>query len=226
MKKMIALVITILLILGLSACNMSSSTNTANSTSSDSKTLSTVEELALGTLKLEGTDQAVDQTQAATLLPLWQAYIELQNNNSIATEEVDAVISQIQSSMTTDQTKAINDLKFTSQDLMDTMTSLGITNTMANLQGTPSASTGQDTAGGFQGDTTGGSAPAGGAPPSGGGGPQAGGGGPGGSNLGTTNLSQSQIATMQAYGGTAQGAKGITGLIEKLIRIFQQKIQS
>ena len=68
--------------------------------------------------------------------------------------------------MTTDQTKAINDLKLTSQDLMDTMASLGISNVPVSTQGTQTAPSGQDTAGRFQDDTTGGSALAGGAPPS------------------------------------------------------------
>jgi hypothetical protein len=228
MNKVLAVSITILLVVGLSACGTSTTTmNPSKSSGNNLKTLSTVEELVLGTLKLEGTSQeAVDKTQAATFLPLWKAYIELQSNNSTASEEVDAVISQIQSSMTTDQTKAIDNLKLTSQDLLDTMASFGITITLVTPQGTPSASIGQDIGVGVQVDAGGGSPPARGVPPSGGGGPQNGTGGPGGSTSGTSNLSQSQIATMQASAGTVQGANGTTGLIEKLITVLEQMVQS
>ena len=226
MKKLVALGITILLILGLSDCGTSTLTDATTSTNTNSNILSPVEEAALGTLKLEGTSQEVNSTQAATLLSLWQAYIELQNNNSTATEEVNAVISQIQSSMTSAQMKAIEDLKLSSQDLMDTITSLGISKAPMIAQGTPTSSNGQDGMGGIQVDIGGGNAPAGGAPPSDGGSPQIDGGGPGGSNPGTTSLNQSQKATLQASKGTAQGVSGTTGLIEKLISILEQKIQS
>ena len=226
MNKVVAVVITILLVVGLSACGTSTTTNPSDSSGMNSKSLSTVEELVLGTLKLEGTSQAVDKTQAAALLPLWQAYEELQTNNSTASEEVDAVISQIQGSMTADQTKAIDNYKLTSQGLLDLMSSFGITNALSTPQGTPSASTGQDIGVGFQGNAGGGNPPAGGVPPSGGGGPQNGTGGSGSLPSGSSNLSQSQIATMQASTGTVQGANGTTGLIEKLISVLKQKVQS
>jgi hypothetical protein len=225
MKKLVAILFSILWITGLSACSTSAAPSTANSTGSNSKTLSTVEELVLGTLNLEGTSEAVDKIQAASLLPLWRAYVELQGNNSTASEEVNAVISQIEGAMTVEQMKAIGDLKLTSQDLMDTMASLGIDNAPVNPQGTRVASTGQDVIVGGQVDVGGGNPSAGGVPPSDGGMPQKGTGGPRGSSSGTTNLSQSQIATMQASSGTSQGAKGINALIEKLINGLQKTAQ-
>ena len=219
--------VTIFLLLGLVACSAKSSADTSseNTMSPDSRSLSTIEELVLGMLKLEGTDQAVDATQAATLLPLWQAYQELQTNNSTATEEVNAVVSQIQSSMTSEQTKIINDMKLTSQDLMDTMASLGVSNSAASAEGTQTAPSGQDFAMEFQDGSGGANASAGSSPPSGGGGPQDGGGASGAPGSGMTDLSQSQIAAMQAAKGTGQGNNGIAGLIEKLISVLEQKIQ-
>jgi hypothetical protein len=227
MKRVIGLMIFIPLIFILTACSASSAANgtSLNGNNSDSKTLSTIEELALGTLELEETGQAVDKTQAFTLLPLWEAYVELQGNNSTAPEEVEAVITQIKSSMTTTQMKAINDLKLTTRDFTDTMTSLGITNPSASPQGTQTASQGDNFAGGFQGDITGGSAPAGG-PPSMGGGPQDGGGITGGSISGSPNLNQSQVSAPQESNNSLQGSYGSIGLIEKLISILEKRIQN
>jgi hypothetical protein len=160
MKKLMELLITILLVAGLSACDTSTAMTPAKAARTNSKSLTSVEELILSTLKLEETSQAVDKTQVATLLPLWQAYVELQSNNSTATEEVEAVISRIQSSITAEQSKAIDNLELSSQDLIDTMASLGITNTPLSSQRTPSSSTGQDIVIGVQVDAGGGNPPA------------------------------------------------------------------
>ena len=57
-------------------------------------------QLALGTLKLDETDLAVTPAQAAELVPLWQASRNLARSGTGATEEVNAVLEQIQAAMT------------------------------------------------------------------------------------------------------------------------------
>ncbi len=96
------------------------------------------EQLLVGTFKLEGTPNAVDAKTAAALIPLWQAYAQLTTSNTAAQAEIDAVVSQIQTTMTTQQVQAITAMKLTRQDIFSTMTSLGLTNNFqANAQGTP-----------------------------------------------------------------------------------------
>ena len=223
MKKIFGLIVATLLLIGLVACSkISSTTGSANNPAvNGKKTLTIAEEFLVGTLKLEGTAQAVDKTQAVSLLTLWQAYRELQSNNSAATEEITAIVSQIQTTMTSEQLKAIDDLKLNSQDAADTMSSLGIGMANENASGTQTAPSGQEFVMGIQNDPGGSGAPAGG-PPAGGGGPQM----MEGSSSGTGNLSQSQIATMQASNGTGNNTPGgTTALIDALIKILEKRAQ-
>ncbi len=78
-------------------------TQASTSTSSSDE----VSKLALGTLDLEDTDQAVDAAQARSLLPLWQLLEELQTNPATAPAETKAVIEAINSAMTASQLQAI-----------------------------------------------------------------------------------------------------------------------
>ena len=50
---------------------------------------------ALGTLKLEGTDQVVTASQAGQLLTLWQAYQSLSNSDTSSQVELEALVKQI-----------------------------------------------------------------------------------------------------------------------------------
>ncbi len=70
-------------------------------------------QLALGTLELEGTEEAVTADQAATLLPLWQA---LQGGVTVEAE-VNAVLAQIERTMTTEQLQAIAAMQLTQKDI-------------------------------------------------------------------------------------------------------------
>ena len=67
-------------------------------------------------------------TQAAALVPLWQAYAQLTSSNTAAQAEIDAVVSQIQSTMTPQQVQAITAMKLTRQDLSHHDEHLGLTN--------------------------------------------------------------------------------------------------
>jgi hypothetical protein len=223
----------------LAACGASSNNSTTNAGNDTQGSMSLQEQLLVGTFKLEGTDLAVDQTQAADLLTLWQAYKELMSNNATAKEELDAVISQIQSSMTSDQLKAITDMKLTFADVAATMTSLGITYTPPTANGTQVAP-GEGFGEGFSGVPGGGAVivggGAGGVPSSGstsGGTGRSSGTGGGGAfgydsgGAGGGNLTQSQIATLQAGRGNFSQSSGRipTALLNALIDMLQKRSQ-
>ncbi len=64
-------------------------------------------QLALGIFRLEATDNPVGAEQAAALLPLWKAARSLSQSETVATEELQAVIDQIEDTMTADQLAAL-----------------------------------------------------------------------------------------------------------------------
>lgn len=74
-------------------------------------------QLALGTLKLDGTANTVTPEQAKTLLPLWQAVISLSGDTTTASEELTAVQDQITAAMTADQMQAIAGMQITNAGL-------------------------------------------------------------------------------------------------------------
>jgi len=101
-------------------------------------------QLLVGTLKLEETNLSITKDQASTLLPLWQQIrtksqsmapvggqgngtAQPQSDNSSSQEQVEALVNQIQSAMTSDQIKAIADMKITKQSSMTLIQTLGIT---------------------------------------------------------------------------------------------------
>jgi hypothetical protein len=83
--------------------------------------------LAMGTLKLEGTSQAVTADQAKQLLPLWQQVKTLETNTTNSQADMQAVYQNIEKAMTADQIKAIQDMNPTQSDIQDLIKSLGIT---------------------------------------------------------------------------------------------------
>jgi hypothetical protein len=101
--------------------------------------LSASGQLALGTLKLEGSESAVTPEQAATLLPLWQAL----QGGVTAPAEVNAVLKQIEGTMTTEQLQAIAGMQLTQEDMQAWMQENNIrpgevfSGTMPGQGGTP-----------------------------------------------------------------------------------------
>ena len=73
-------------------------------------------------LLLAETDDAVTTDQAHTLLPLWQAL----QGGVTATAEVDAVLKQIESAMTSEQLEAIAAMQLTQEGMGDWMQEQGI----------------------------------------------------------------------------------------------------
>ena len=141
--------------------------------------LSEQSQLALGTMQLEDSELAVDETLAAELLPLWQALQSLSNSDTTAEVELRAVVKQIQDSMAPEQIQAIAAMQLTEDSLAEMFES------------------GELGFGGF-GRQGGADGAGGGGFPGGGGGFPGGrpGGGAGGGELG--NFSEDDIATRQA----------------------------
>jgi len=76
-------------------------------------------QLSIGTLALEGTDDAVTVAQAGELLPPWQMLQALQASGTAAQAEVDAVLNQIQAAMTPAQLTAIKEMRLTPTSMLE-----------------------------------------------------------------------------------------------------------
>ncbi len=83
-------------------------------------------QLIAGTLKLADTEQAIDAAQAVALVPLWQAVQTLNQSETTAAVELDALLKQIQESMSAEQVQAIADMKLTRADLQTIIEEVGI----------------------------------------------------------------------------------------------------
>jgi hypothetical protein len=79
--------------------------------------LSIQSQLAVGTLLLEETDLAIDAVLAEELYPLWQAVQSLASSDTAAEIEVQAVVNQIQDTMTPEQIAAIAEMELTAEGL-------------------------------------------------------------------------------------------------------------
>jgi hypothetical protein len=91
--------------------------STSGAASGAGTALTPTQKMALGTLRLEQTAQAIDAPLASQLLPLWQLMAELQSNSSAAPQETAAVLEQIRTTMTADQINAINKMQFAQSDV-------------------------------------------------------------------------------------------------------------
>ena len=216
MKK-ISLTIVTILILTLTACGSATTSNDSSSfpqVGSPAGELSASAQLIIGTLKLKETQNAVTAEQAAELLPLWQTMQVLSESDSAAVEESEALIAQIQESMTAGQVQAITDMNLTREDMMSIMQEQGMA-MGAGGQGNSSQSGNSSSSG--QTVRPGGGMP----PPNGefpGGGPGIGGGG--------QSLSPDQIATAQASRQQSGGSFVPPVLINALIEYLQEKAGS
>lgn len=176
-------------------------------------------QLILGTFLLEETDLAVDAQQASELLPLWKAVRSLGESDTAAAEEIEAVINQIQETMTSEQLETINTMEISREDMTALMEDLDITSGFAGGQGNngefePSeGSSRRFSEGGF---------PEGGFPE---GGFAGRGEGSGAGGLG--ELSPEQMATMEALREERGGRAGMFGsqfLLDPLIELLEEKV--
>jgi hypothetical protein len=167
-------------------------------------------QLAVGTLKLEGSGEAIDVQTAAELLPLWQAVNSLGSSDTTSAVEMQAIYKQIQETMSAAQVQAIAKMQVTSQMAAQYALEAGMVSQVGAPAGDIAAAQASNTASGGQ---SGGSMPVGdpgmGGPPDGGMGPGTGG---GGVQNGTTG---------GASGVQAMGIENI--LVEAVIELLQTK---
>ena len=189
-KKIMAIAGIILLASMLAACGSTAQTAASNGSASAATTpaagssqngptldfsrMTLPEKLAIGTLKLEGTDLAVDAEEAAELLPLWKAVNTLRTSQTISIKEMEALYSQIEGEMTPEQVKEIEGMSLTGEDIQQMMADLGINFGPGQMGGANQGSSGSGTTQRQGGGTQGGPGmmPGGGGPPPEGGFPQ------------------------------------------------------
>ncbi len=170
--------------------------------------------LAVGLLKLEGTDQAVTAAQAKTLLPLWKALKSLSSSSTASSDEISALYTQIQEALSTDQLAAIKALNLSPSDTQALMQQYNVQmQQMPTQRATRSASNSQG-GGGFGGPGGG----AGGPPPDGGGMP--GGGMPGGQG-GSQSTPVAGMANRPQMGG----GMGLI-FVDPLIKLLETRAAS
>lgn len=83
--------------------------------------------LALGTLKLSETSTPITVEQGSQLLMAWQALSNLTNSGTSAEAEVNALLIQIEQTLSSDQVAAINAMKLTQVEMMAWAQANGIT---------------------------------------------------------------------------------------------------
>lgn len=194
MKKITILITLFIAAFVMSGCGTQADTSSANDSPAVNGTpapgqnpLSEQEQLIVGSFNLEGTGNAITPEQALELLPLWQTMKALSTSDTAAAQEIEALVKQIQETMTTEQTQAITAMDLTRSAMFTFMQEQGIEPSLARRGGQGADSNSE---GGFQ--------PPDGFVPGQGGGPGGGqGGGPGG-GADIQNLSPEQQATMQA----------------------------
>jgi hypothetical protein len=213
MKKIMLSFTLFTLLLALVACG---GTSNAEDTTNASTSLSLQEELLIGTFKLEDTSLAVSSDQASQLISLWETMQSLTTSGTAATEEINAVVTQIKSTMTSQQINAINAMGLTQQDLTTVMTENGLTSNSSAASSTPDTSSIQ----GPMGDTSAGAGNPGAGIPGGAADPSSTG---SGQSLSQVQVTSSQTDSSQSQGSSSQVS---TSLLSALIELLQKKVQS
>lgn len=216
MKQTMILIGMLSMVVLLAACGQSAVNSTA--TAAASATLPQQTQLIVGTFKLENTANAVTADQAKDLILYYKLLSSLEGSSTSSSEEINAVVEKINSTMTAEQLKAIADMKLTREDMMKVVSEQGLMNTSASSSSSSSSSSrsssssgGVAMGGGMPGEMPG-RAPGGGEIP--------------GSTGGNFSSSFSS-ATVQAR----RSASGLTGgnfneaLINALIKVLQAKIK-
>ncbi len=222
MKRKTCIAILLLTMIA-TACGSTPTSNRSNrnfGTQSGASTgeLPAATRLLVGTLKLDGTDQAVTGKQASDLLPLWQTMKVLSTSDTAAQQEKDALTEQIQETMTAGQRQAITNMKLTRADMFTFLqgqgTAAGAGNSFAsgqnnNSQNRSSSSNGTNRRNFGQGG--GGFFPGAGGPPDGGFG--------GGQGQNASAIATAQASRQQQRNGTFIP----TALLNAVIEYLQKK---
>jgi hypothetical protein len=212
MKKLIFAFTVFALLLILVACGKTSS---ATESASNTGSLSLEVQLLVGTFKLEDTDLAVTSDQASQLLPLWKTLQSLATSSTAATEEINAVVDQIKSTMTAQQIDEITAMKLTQQDMMSLMSQAGVS-ANGTAASTPMALNGPPSGDNMPSGGGGGGMPSGG----GGGGMPSGGGG-----FSAGDVPEGMSATPQAARSNDMANRVPAPLLNALIELLQKKVQ-
>lgn len=181
-------------------------------------------QLGFGTLMLEDSEYAVDPAQAVQLLPLWKAARSLNESETVAEAELQAVFNQIQDTMTAEQISAITNMQLAGGEMAQLMEDLGLSfglgragfeNLTPEQQATAQAA--RESGEGFPGGGfPGGEFPGGGNP---------GGQRQGGQGFGGGNLTPEQQATAEARraerGGI--GARFALVFVDPLIELLEER---
>ncbi|MBT3337470.1 MAG: hypothetical protein HN855_00605 [Anaerolineae bacterium] len=207
MKKTI-FALMMILTLALSACGGAATETASSGLNADYENALSVQlQLSVGTFNLEGTDLVVDAEQAAELLPLWQVLNSLNESSTAAPEEIDALVAQIEETMTVEQIESIAAMQLTREEMGVIMQEYAIS--MGGGETPPEGVT--------PGQGRGGSDV-----------PGLEGGGPG--RGGDTGMTPEQIATAQAEREANGGGAGSMGnsrissvIVEGLIELLQSK---
>jgi hypothetical protein len=222
----LVLVLVLVVTLGLTACGTdagkastsgagaAASTPSSAEASAAQAALSPVARTILGTFKLEDGELAVDKAQAATLLPLWQAYRSLLSSDTTAPAELEALLSQIGKAMTPAQQDAIAAMDLTSQSMFDMAQELGVTS-FGPARGTAVPGTGGRS---FDGMGPGGMAPPDGFIP---------GQGRGQGGGAAEGLDPQLLATLQARRASGGGQDRFSlALLDPLIKLLKERAGS
>ncbi len=130
-KNVVVLGVLLALVVGLAACGGGEDNGSGGEASSSSLDTSYADalpvesQLVIGTLLLEGTENAVTVEQAGELLPVWQMLQALQGSGTAAPAEVEAVLGQIQRAMTDEQLIAIKEMSLTSERMLEMLQERG-----------------------------------------------------------------------------------------------------
>lgn len=244
MRKKRSITLLLSLILLLAACSVLPGATGSSSSLTDTQgqnqqnqppdmtNLPVEQKLVIGTLKLEGTNQAVTAEQAKMLLPLWKAVKSMSSASNTSSEEMNALYAQIQEAMTPEQVQAIKDMSMSMEDTQALMKEYGAEMPGPGGNADPMGNLSEDEratriaefrarGGGRQGgDMPGGGPPSGGFQP---GGALPEGGFQGGNGQGSANAQGTPVAP--------QGGRGFRGgmnllLIDPLIKLLQERAGS
>jgi hypothetical protein len=221
MKKASFFLLICLLLAGLSGCAAQTTPTGgpgAAGTGEAVSGLSTLNKMAVGVFKLDGSANDLSAEQAQQMLVLWQAYVQLTDSDTTATQEKEAVVSQIQSTLTSEQLAAIEALNLRARDVNDLMQEKGLSANASTDKTTTTSST--SNRGGMGGGPGGGGMPGGGMP---GGGMADGGMGGQMPGANATPGADGQMPAGGPGGGGYVDEASTQAIIEALIKMLQQK---
>jgi hypothetical protein len=165
MKTKLVLILSLITILAVSGCSAvgASNGNATQTTTAGSDQLPTLSKLVVGTYKLIDSSTPITQAQAKELVILWKAYKELQTRDTKAKQEVTDLLTQINSTLTTDQITAIDTMNLSTRDVVSLVQELGVsastTTTKTGSSSSNSSSSSSRSSGGAAGGFPGGGVP-------------------------------------------------------------------